>query len=362
MARAKKARKKAAPKVRRAPTKKIAAKKKKPVVSAEPSKKRRPARRATPHPSSRSSRGSRTPSKVPQSQRKKASKKLSSGKPRAKPPVKRPATHPRPQPVRKPARTPARTPKRTPAKKQPRQKPPQQRRQALARKKPRPLSRHPAAVDARRRRADRKALRDQLRAEATGLAPVQGDDERRLAWGWHEMIRERIAEDAFDVELDLTEAGGGHADLTGRAATTERRAIWLSVGRYTPREEIDYATLAHGLSAVANDLLIEAAIHPQRLSQIRVEFHDPESKRSEGDSVLSKIGPWEFVISDLLGELVGASYESPTEGSLAYRYDQTIAPRFYIFFSEQLVKPKMSGPWNAVPRKPVKKSAKKPKP
>jgi hypothetical protein len=165
------------------------------------------------------------------------------------------------------------------------------------------------------------------------------------------MIAERISEDGFAVELDLTEAGGGHADLEGASAHTERRAVWLSVGRYTPREEIDYATLAQGLSAVANDLLIEAAVNPQRLSQIRVEFHDPTDKRGAGDSVLSKIGPWEFCISDLVGELVGASYESPTEGSLAYRYDQTVVPRFYIFFSEQLVKPKMSVPWATQPAK-----------
>jgi hypothetical protein len=194
-------------------------------------------------------------------------------------------------------------------------------------------------------------LRDQLRAEATGLAPVQGGDERRLAWGWHEMIAERISEDAFSVNMTLTEAGGGHADLTGSAAQTERRTVWLSVGRYEPREDVDYATLAHGLSAVADDLFVEAAIHPQRLSQIRVEFHDPNDKRGAGDTVLSKIGPWEFVISDLVGELVGASWETPTEGSLAYRYDQTTVPRFYIFFSEQIVKPKMAGPWATTKKK-----------
>jgi len=181
-----------------------------------------------------------------------------------------------------------------------------------------------------------------------GLAPVQGGDERRLAWGWLEMIRDRLAEDAFAVDLDITEIGGGHADLTGAEATRARETPWIIVGRYTPRHELDYATLAHGLEAVADDLLIEAAIHPQRLSQIRVEFHDPNDRRREGDTVLSKIGPWLFVLGDLVGELVGASWESPSEDSLAARYDETTVPRFYIFFSTTVMHLKSKQPWAAV--------------
>jgi len=165
------------------------------------------------------------------------------------------------------------------------------------------------------------------------------------------MIRDRIVADAFDVDLSITEAGGGHADLTGAKAAQERRTPWLIVGRFDPRQELDYATLAHGLYAVKNDLLIEAAVHPQRLSQIRVVFHDPNSKRGESDSVLSKIGPWEFVISDLVGELVGESWESPTEDSLAARYDQTTVPMFYVFFAAEIVKAKVTIPWMAPPPK-----------
>lgn len=180
------------------------------------------------------------------------------------------------------------------------------------------------------------------------MAPVQGGDERRLAWGWLEMIRDRIREDGFPVDLSITDIGGGHADLLGPAASRARQTPWIIVGRFDPRQELDYQTLARGLEAVAQDLIIEASVHPQRLSQIRVVFHDPNDRRRESDTVLSKIGPWEFVVSDLVGELVGASIESPSEDSLAARYAQTNVPMFYVFFSTEIVKHKTSVPWMSV--------------
>lgn len=211
--------------------------------------------------------------------------------------------------------------------------------------KARPKSKTPAAIRARKRRADQRAQREQLLAEAQRLAPVQGGDERRLAWGWLEMIRDRIHEDAFSVDLTITELGGGHATLEGEDAKQARATPWMIVGRFDPRTDLDYADLAHGLKIVADDLIIEAAVHPQRLSQIRVEFHDPNDIRREGDTVLSKIGPWGFVLSDLVYELVGASYEDPAEGSLAARYAQTVVPRFYVFFSSQILDHKSVSPW-----------------
>lgn len=162
------------------------------------------------------------------------------------------------------------------------------------------------------------------------------------------MIRHRIA-DVFETSLEITEVGGGHADLEGGDATLARETPWMIVGRFDPLEEIGYQMLGAGLKAVERDLLIEAAIHPQRLSQIRVEFDDPNSKRSEDLKVLSKIGPWEFVISDLVGELVGADPEAPTVASLAERYDETLVPRFYIFFAPTIIKHRPAAPWMTVP-------------
>ena len=232
---------------------------------------------------------------------------------------------PSPRTPAKPSRTTAKVGRpspRTPAK-------------PVTKKRPK-LSRSPAAIRARKRRADRKAQKQQLIAEASRLAPPQGGDERRLMWGWLEMIRDRLA-DVFPLTLTITELGGGHATLEGRDAARHREARWQIVGRYDPKNELDYQTLGAGLLHVADDLFIEASVHPQRLSQLRVEFHDPDDTRREGDTVLSKIGPWEFVLSDLAFELVGARAESPSEDSLAARYQNTIVPRFYIFFSSELL-------------------------
>ncbi len=146
----------------------------------------------------------------------------------------------------------------------------------------------------------------------------------------------------------MTEPGGGHADHDGPTMTPGRprpprskeakqaaRTPWLIVGRFDPQEVIGYATLAQGLVVVYNDLLLEASINPQRLSQIRVVFHDVKSGRAEGDSVISKIGAWEFILSDLIHELIGSDPDAPDEESLAFRYKETAVPSFYIFFSNQ---------------------------
>jgi hypothetical protein len=169
-------------------------------------------------------------------------------------------------------------------------------------------------------------------------------DERALAIGWLEHIRADIAH-VFLCSLDITEAGGGAAELEGKDAQIASRTPWLVVGRFDPQEDIDYQTLAQALRVVADDVLLEAQIHPQRLSQIRVVFHDPRSNRDEGDSVVSKIGAWEFILGDLIGELVGGSLESPDESSLAGRYDETTVPQFYIFFSTTVTRYVSAAPW-----------------
>jgi hypothetical protein len=286
--------------------------------------------------SARAAQSDKKPAPVAKPARKPAKRRVVSAKPSKKP---------RRVPVRKPAVS-ARKPKakikapRKPSKVSPKPRT----KKPVVKKRPK-LSRSPAAVRARKRRADRRYQREQLLAEAQRLAPVQGGDERRLAWGWLEMIRDRIHRDAFSVDLAITELGGGHATLEGSEAEQARRTPWMIVGRFDPRQTLSYEMLAHGLQVVADDLFIEAAVHPQRLSQIRVEFHDPDDIRREGDTVLSKIGPWEFVVSDLIFELVGASYEDPTEGSLASRYARTVVPRFYVFFSSEVLTHKSVTPW-----------------
>lgn len=210
---------------------------------------------------------------------------------------------------------------------------------------------------ARRARAEAKAIAEAKKAaqlerrrelykinkekkRAGGYIP----DERAIARGWLEHIRGRIAE-LFSVSLDITEAGGGHAELEGAPAQLAAQTPWLIVGRFDPQDEIDYQTLATALQMLADDLPLEVAIGGQRLSQIRIVFHDPKSKRGEGDSVVSRIGAWEFILGDLIGELVGSDIEDPDEDSLAGRYDETSVPHFYVFFSSTITKYRTVGPW-----------------
>lgn len=220
------------------------------------------------------------------------------------------------------------------------------------------LSQAPAAIAARQRRAAARAEREralraeQKKADARRKKRTKQQRKRRreqrrqreigeyaLAKEWLESISERMAE-VFENELIVTEPGGGVADLTGEAAELEDRTSWLIVGRFDPAGPISYAELAMGFQLVADDLILETRINGQRLSQIRVVFHDPNETRHEGDSVISKIGAWEYVTSDLVGELVGSNLENPDEGSLAARYKETNVSSFYIFFSSEITAPR----------------------
>lgn len=202
------------------------------------------------------------------------------------------------------------------------------------------------AAEAQRQERLVQAAQKRAQAKAAKRAGIKRPppDERQLAIGWLEAIRARVAH-VFACSLDITEAGGGHAELEGKDAQLASGTPWLVVGRFDPQEAIDYQTLAHALREVADDVLLEAQIHPQRLSQIRVVFSDPDAKRGEGDSVVSKIGAWEFILGDLIGELVGSDMESPDEDSLAGRYDETTVPQFYIFFSSTVTRYVSAAPW-----------------
>ena len=146
---------------------------------------------------------------------------------------------------------------------------------------------------------------------------------------WLEAIRDILA-GHFLISLDFTEA------------ELSQKTPWLIVGRFSPVEDINYEILGHALQAVADDLVLEAMIHPQRLSQIRIVFVDPNSKRGEGDSFVSQIGAWEFVVSDMVGEILGGGPED--EGALAVRYERTTIGAIYIYFSSEISVHRTVGP------------------
>lgn len=154
----------------------------------------------------------------------------------------------------------------------------------------------------------------------------------------------------FRVSLDETYAVSSSAPDEGAPDPDRQRenmrTPWLVVGRYTPQESIGYVELGQAVALLRDDLALEAEIHPQRMSQIRIVYEDPQGRRGEGDSVVSKIGAWEFVVSDLLAEIVGAGLGD--EDSLVFRYKETRIPRFYVYFSSQLVSYVVRSPWQRV--------------
>lgn len=163
---------------------------------------------------------------------------------------------------------------------------------------------------------------------------------------WLEEIRNLVA-GVFRCSLSTTEAGrsdrGDEGDPLADRQRENLRAIWLVVGKFVPQESIGYADLANAFGLVESDLVLEALIHPQRLSQIRVVYADPNAVRGEGDSIVSKIGAWEYIVSELVREMGGISGDD--EESLAVRYQATRIPAFYIYFSAQVVPMRDAWTW-----------------
>jgi hypothetical protein len=156
------------------------------------------------------------------------------------------------------------------------------------------------------------------------------------------MIRERAMDaTGLRIALTLTEAEGGS------------RTPWLAVGRFDFTEGApSYEEFGGMFYELANDLILEATIHPDRLSQIRIIYSDPNSDRGEGDSIVSQIGAWQFVVSDIEGEILGGGPDD--EGALAVRYAETKVLTWYVYFSSELFDHKVVGPWIVTPggRKP----------
>lgn len=193
-------------------------------------------------------------------------------------------------------------------------------------------------------RSERARIAQERKREARlGLPP----DPRRLALAWLEGIRDVIAGGGFPCSLDATHAVASGAGLEGEDLPDRQRrnmrTPWLVVGRYEPRTPIGYRELADALSLVSVDLFLEEAIGPQRLSQIRIVYVDPNTRRGEGDSIVSKIGAWGFVVSDVVFELVGGG--GADEDALAVRYKETHVPHFYVYFSEQSIQIDQNSAW-----------------
>jgi hypothetical protein len=172
---------------------------------------------------------------------------------------------------------------------------------------------------ARKRKNDRaRARREEMReAERIAREHKKPQDER---------------ETLDDILADMTPAGF-YFELTEPEVASQMRMPFLSVGKYTPTESIGYAELHAVFRRWRDDLLLEAAINPQRISSIRIVYEDPADKRGSGDSVVSHAGPWELVISEIAHEV-----DPSDEDSLATRYADSVVPHFYVYFAAQIAR------------------------
>lgn len=250
------------------------------------------------------------------------------------------------------------------------------------------LSEHPEAIRSRQRRADakprprkpkrteraareRRGLADAELAAKLGLsgqphiAPkkprgpgskkqkpprVQDlpiDQLRELAVGWLETLRD-IAAGITPTSLDVTdpsgremiapEVAGAPSRPRGRGRAVGRRP-WLVVGRFEFLAAIGYETVGEVLSAWRDDFALEVAIHPDRLSQIRIVYEDPNERRSDGDDFIAQIGAWAYVTQELVREVIGSGgvVTDDDQRALMARYAQSIVPRMYVYFSPDLM-------------------------
>lgn len=210
-----------------------------------------------------------------------------------------------------------------------------ERKNAQARKR-RADARALAEAEAQRKAAQRKPRKPR---KGKGAPPTRAD-ERGLAIDWLEYMRNTAAS-LHPISLDVVDAELG--------ATTP----WLVVGRFDLLEPLGYQAIAEIFQLWADDLILEAMVNPQRLSQIRIVYVDPKDPRGASDSIVSSVGAWEFVISDLIGDLIGSGDDD--EDALAVRYAATAVGTFFVYFAPTLIGYNVVGPWAARPaeiRKP----------
>lgn len=223
---------------------------------------------------------------------------------------------------RKPTK--ASTKRKAPTKKKPKPSAPSEktlRARAQRLKRERALAKRRKAY--RRRKLERESIaegeRERRREERAANERRREGDERQLLIDVLDDMRNRGSQ-IMPLSLEITEAEVGAEDRT--------RLPWLVVGRFDILENAGYAELSEVFQAWETDLILEARIHPDRWSQIRVVYSDPHSKRKEEGGHIGHTGPWGAVASKAVAET------DPDLGdSLASRYEHTTVPHFYVYFS-----------------------------
>lgn len=245
------------------------------------------------------------------------------GKPKAKAPKK---TKPRPKAR---AKAPRSTPKKPPTRKSPG-------RRAGAN----PVRKAPAKRTPRQVEQERKLQRE---------ARAKAKKNRRARETRRNIARQRIVDALIDEQASRIPPGtpipppieGGSGERAGLIRVLERltpvgatldivvaeaqRAVWLAVGRIDFAHALNYLELSNLVARWEADAIAEILIGADRISQLRVIFHDPAWRGKAGNTFLSEMGPWMFLLGAMRGELA----------DLGERYTKTTVPTVYIYFSAQ---------------------------
>lgn len=159
---------------------------------------------------------------------------------------------------------------------------------------------------------------------AAAAVPKPGGPSDYTLMGRALQYARAVASQTCPITLTITEAEAG-------AATP-----WLIVGRFDFDEPVGYAELGEVLVSWRDDSVLERMIDADRLSQIRVVYNDPDDPRGSGDSIVSTMGAWSYMLSDLIRDLLGSGEDDPD--SLAVKYEATTVSVFYVYLSAELVR------------------------
>ncbi len=187
-----------------------------------------------------------------------------------------------------------------------------------------------AALEAARKREGQRAKRQRKKKPPS----IPGRTTLDEAIAWLEYMRNEAAH-LYPISLEVTNAEPG------------AKTPWLVVGRFDLIDAVSYSELGEIFQLWADDLALEVMIHPERLSQIRIVYTDPNDPRGSSDSIVSSIGAWQYVVADLVGDLIGVGEDD--EDSLAVRYANTKIGTFFVYFAPDLVTYNVVGPWASRP-------------
>jgi len=195
-----------------------------------------------------------------------------------------------------------------------------------SRSRAKPLTPAQKAAATRKANAAKKAAQRERKSATQRRRRAEQREADRIAQ--LETTRERDERDEAIGWLERMTPGGYSLDLTEAEIAADTRGPWLVVGKFQPQSDTLYRDLWEVIRDWRDDLLLETAINPDRISCIRIVYEDPSDKRGAGDSIVSHFGTWDLTVSDMEKEL-----NPNSDDSLSVRYADTRVRTVYVYFA-----------------------------